>query len=191
MSNTRNIVIVAIVAGALLYLSQQPGVINELTTIFDQLTQWFDTTTIAKIYQAYTCLGNAGLSVVQAKLALCAVMFETGAFSSLSTVADTDNNYTGIEWINNPSVQLNASQGTPFPASESSTAYYAHFATVQDWANDYVRILNLPPQQPIDNATDPNSFALLLEENGYYTGSETDYAGGLTHYWNIFTAIGL
>jgi flagellum-specific peptidoglycan hydrolase FlgJ len=192
MSNTRTIVIVAIVAGTLLYLSQQAGgiaaITSDLSAIFDNLDQWFAQTTIARIYQAYQSLQNAGLSGVQLKLALCQVMYETGAFSSESVAANTDNNLSGIVWINNPSIQVNATQGGP---ADTPGYYWADYATINDWAIDYVRIVNDGPYYPLTNATDTSSFAALLQENGYYTGSETDYAAGMLHYWNIFTDIGL
>lgn len=189
MSAKKTLLIGGAAIALLLLFSQKAR--DDVSSLFNQLSQWFDTTVIAKVYLSYQALQQAGLSASQLKLALSAVMFETGAFSSLSNVADQDNNYSGIEWINNSSIQKNATQGTPFPAGEAENAYYAHFATVNDWAVDYVRILNNPPYYPIASATDIDSFATLLEENGYYTGSESDYAAGILHYWNIFTAIGL
>lgn len=185
-SRSRNIALVAIAFAALFAFSQKAR--DELASVFSGLSQWFDQTTIAKIYLAYQALKNVGLSGVQLKLALCQVMYETGAFSAKSDAANNDNNYTGIVWINNPAIQKNATQGGP---ADTAGYYWAHFKTVNDWAVDYDRIVNRGPNYPIDNATDPNTFAQLLSQNGYYTGSETNYAGGLLHYWNIFSAIGL
>lgn len=141
-----------------------------------------------KLLPLYYALINAGISDTALNLALSQVLFETGQFTAKSRVAAENNNYSGIMWINKPSVQKNATKGLPFPSSEGKY-YYANFKTAQDWANDYIRILSLGAK-PIQ-ATDLNSFVSRLAANKYFfpnTGKAlTNYRNGVKKYYDLLT----
>lgn len=102
------------------------------------------------------------------------VMFETNGLKS--HVSQADNNLSGIIFLNKPSVQLNATQGTKRPASEGG--YYAHFKTQADWAKDFVRILSIGKQPPI-KATTLRDFVDRLKANHYFTANADLYYRGL------------
>lgn len=185
-SNTnRNLLFVGIGA-ALLFISSKASAAS--STVFNSLVPSYGATKVNMLYGAYNALRRIGLSGLKLKLATSQAMYETGMFSTTSIAAYQDNNYTGILWINNPSVQKNATKGQP---ADSPGHYWAHFTTVDDWAVDFYRILNLPSYRPIQNATDPISFAHLLKLNGYYTGSETTYAAGVNYYFGVLSSVGL
>lgn len=122
-----------------------------------------------------TLLANGWPQVV-APLSAAQVIFETG--NKLSNVAKTDNNYSGIMWTNKP--YQKATKGLPFPASEGKY-YYAHFASVNDWAKDFKRILSIkgPKGAPID-ATSLGDYVARLYANKYFTSSPTLYVAGMS-----------
>jgi len=103
-------------------------------------------------------------------LAQCA--HETGAFKS--NVFNTDTNASGIMFINKPTKQKNATRGSKYPANEGKYNY-ARFATLKDWAVDYLRILGNTAASS-KNLTD---FAAKLKARKYYTDSVNNYANGL------------
>lgn len=133
-------------------------------------------------------LSNAGVKDPQLNFALAQMLYETGNFTNKSHVAAVDNNYSGIMFINNPAKQKNATRGTAFPASEGKY-YYAHFATVKDWANDFVRILSLN-NKPI-NAIDLKDYVSRLSKNKYFvpnTGQAfVNYYNGLKKYMALLS----
>lgn len=131
---------------------------------------------IARAGQAATALIAAGLPRPFLALALAQIAHETGGFAS--RVMEEDNNLSGIMYIGKPDVQKNAIAGRAFPPAESRTARYAHFATVKDWARDYIRIISRGAQPPI-GATDPATLAQRLKAIGYYTDSLSNYTAAL------------
>lgn len=94
------------------------------------------------------------------------VMYETNGLTS--PLAQKYNNLSGITFINKP-YQKNAYH---------ATNNYAGFATPQDWANDYYRILSLSPGKPIA-ATSFQQFFQGLVANHYFGDSQANYSAGL------------
>lgn len=107
-------------------------------------------------------------------------LFESPNLSS--HVAQADNNLTGITYIN--AKYQHATRGLKMPLSESKTGYYAHFASLDDWAKDYKRILSFG-SKPIESKSLPE-FINRLKANNYFTGNETSYLKGVT---NKFSAL--
>lgn len=111
-------------------------------------------------------LNPAKLTWVMAQLA-----FETAHFAS--TVALVDNNLSGIKYYK----QKGATRGTKAPANEGD--YYAHYNNYNEWARDYLRILNtVGKQRPLDAAS-PEDFVRKLKENNYFSGNLTNYIKGV------------
>ena len=129
-------------------------------------------------------LKNAGIDETRLKFALSQLLLETGQFTKSSQVATLNNNFSGIRYINKP--YQKASQGSPVPVSERISPasnplnFYAKFATVQDWANDYKRILSIK-SQPI-KATTLSDFNARLARNGYY---DTRRPNAANNYYNL------
>jgi hypothetical protein len=99
--------------------------------------------------------------------AIAQMMFESDWMTS--NVANTDNNYSGITYLNKP--YQNATKGLPMPASESKTGHYAHFSSIKEWVKDFYRILNLNTGgqgKPIDAKT-ANEYVSRLKANHYFT----------------------
>ena len=132
------------------------------------------------VEQVKALLLKAGFPAENIKLFLAQAMTESGGKSFNSNVAVKNNNLTGIVFIGK-AFQKNAKQGLPMPKADitvkSGKGFYAHFNTLQDWANDYYRILSLDrgAGKPI-NATTTADLAHRLKVNGYYGASESDYA---------------
>ena len=134
----------------------------------------YNKTNAAKILQA---LKDAGASPKIIPFLMAQVAHETGNFQSRVFVQN--NNASGIMFINNPSRQKGATRGLLFPTKEQpkngKTIYYANFATLKDWAIDYLRIVGKLPQQ----ATNLTDYAIKLKQRGYYTADTIAYARAL------------
>lgn len=115
---------------------------------------------------------NAGVNASVIPFLMAQIAHETAGFKS--RVLKTDNNASGIMFINKPLKQKNAVRGSKYPANEGKY-FYARFATLNDWAKDYLRILGKTPQTAI-SLTD---FAQKLRNRGYYTDPVNVYAKGL------------
>lgn len=102
------------------------------------------------------------------------VQHETNNFKDAKLY--THNNASGIIYINKPQVQKNASKGNVLPETKNSSKpyYYAKFATLSDWANDFIRVLKKQPAKPIE-ATDIFDYAKRLKANGYFTDTLSNY----------------
>lgn len=129
----------------------------------------FSSPVALKLASIYGTLQSLGYSDEKIRWMLAQILHETGQFSARSQVAALNNNYSGIKWINKP--YQKASKGSPVPPSERSardlpTNYYAKFASLADWAADYVRILNIR-SKPIQ-AGSLDEFLERLAANGYY-----------------------
>lgn len=129
-----------------------------------------------KLFVIISELQKLGLNDEQIKLALSQILLETGQFSTKSNVFKLNNNYSGIKFINKPH-QI-AVKGSPVPPSErikndpnSPLNFYAKFNTIGDWAKDYVRILNLRKNKPLQ-AANIDEFHKRLTENKYYDTSK-------------------
>lgn len=156
----------------------------------DALISKYGINRAARMSVAYDSLKAAGLNQPFLRLAMSQVMQETGVFSAHTEAANNDNNYSGIMFINNPDIQKNANQGSPFPANESRSAHYAKFETPTDWAIDFVRILSKYPNYPI-RAINPVDFVERLKANHYFSGNLALYTKNVTYFFNYLSSIGL
>jgi len=100
------------------------------------------------------------------------VAHETGNFNS--RVMKANNNASGIMFINKPLKQKNATRGLPYPKKEGKY-WYANFASLTDWARDYLRIVGKLPMQAVSLP----DYAAKLRQRGYYTDSLSNYTKGL------------
>jgi len=120
---------------------------------------------------ACKALKKVGATNEQLLFMIPQVAWETGHFKS--PVSQTDNNLSGIKYYG----QSGATKGTPAPKNEGDN--YAHFNSYEDWAKDYLRILNRGKEHPID-ATDLQTFASRLKANNYFGDSLENYLKGIT-----------
>lgn len=81
-----------------------------------------------------------------------------------SNAANTDNNYSGIKWINKP--YQDATKGI----TAADGGHYAHFSSIDKFLKDYKRILSLKGSagRPIDAQT-ASQFGDALRANHYFT----------------------
>lgn len=121
---------------------------------------------------------NNGLSGNQLELVMAKVAHETGGFNS--RVFLSLNNASGIKWINKPFQP--ATKGTLSPEGN----FYAKYANLNDWAKDYLRILNMGKIKPLQ-ATDTATFAKMLKDKRYYTDTVANYAKGLNRWQSILS----
>ncbi len=129
-----------------------------------------------------TALNAAGLKGNTLYLALAQVAHETGGFNDKKIT--THNNPAGITWINKKTIQLNATKGNPLP--EAPKYHYAKFATLKDWANDYLRIVG----KKLRSATSPADYATKLKSGKYYTDTVKNYSKALDgHFKKITTGV--
>lgn len=134
----------------------------------------------AVLSQAATSLLKAGLPKEKLQFVLPQLAFETGHFKS--DVLNKDNNLSGITFVG----QAGATKGVKMPAADSLTGYYAHFNSVDDWAKDYLRIMNkVGKYRPLE-ATNIQDFSHRLKLNKYYQADEKTYTNGLISIQNIF-----
>ena len=108
--------------------------------------------------------------------------FETGNFKS--RLYNDHNNATGIVFTGK-STQKNATKGRPLP--EDSRYNYAKFATLQDWAADYVRILKMG-NKPIE-ADNVDDFVSRLKANKYFSAPIEEYAAGVKTYLRKYSNV--
>lgn len=127
-------------------------------------------------------LSNAGLSGNTLVLALAQVAHETAGFNNQKIA--THNNASGIVFANNPKKQLNATRGNPLP--EAPKYNYAKFATLTDWAKDYLRIVGTN----LKKSADTSQYALRLANQKYYEVSPRypnaikNYSAGLANWYS-------
>jgi len=146
-----------------------------------------------KLLALQNSLMIAGMKPPQLDFALAQLLFETGRFTTRSNVASTNNNYSGIKYLNKP--YQDAEKGSLAPAGErlpyeSPLNYYAKFRDTNAWAKDFVRILSLKRSgnnigAPI-KATTVEDFNKRLKLNSYYGGSEAVYLRGIKTYLSKF-----
>ena len=99
-------------------------------------------------------------------------------FSSFESM--TDNNFSGIKYnaVANGDI---ATMGNQSPEGN----HYAHYNSVNDWAQDLKRILSLNrgAGRPID-ATSLEDYVHRLHSNGYFTDHEPTYLAGVSSLYN-------
>jgi hypothetical protein len=127
---------------------------------------------IANAKKIIKALIEAGASPTILPFLICQVAHETGDFDS--RVFRLNKNASGIMFINKPLKQKNASKGLAYPSREGRY-FYANFATLKDWAIDYLRVIGRTPQSA-KNLTD---YANKLRARGYYTDTASNYAKAL------------
>ncbi len=113
--------------------------------------------------QVLQALKNAGIPAPILPFAYAQTAMESNGFKS--DISIDDNNFSGILFINKP-YQKNATRSWKHKLTDSGM-YVAHFATVQDWANDFKRVLSLGVRKPIDS-TEFNDYFTRLKANNYY-----------------------
>ena len=112
------------------------------------------------------------------------VAHETGQFKSKGLL--TRNNASGIIWANSPK-QLNASKSDQLP--EDDRYYYAKFDTLQDWANDYIRILSKGGEQAPIKQTNVTDFVAALKKNKYFSADQSIYEKAVQRFYNLYKDI--
>jgi hypothetical protein len=140
----------------------------------------YNVTNAKKVLQA---LITAGAKPAVIPFLMAQVAHETGDFDS--NVFNSDNNASGIIYIGKPSKQINATRGTRRKASEGGN--YAKFATLTDWARDYLRIIGTAPAK----ASNVTEYAKLLKARGYYTDTVENYTSALVGHIKELTSQGL
>jgi len=175
--NTKNILFFgAIAVGMLLLFQKQVKNVIALTTQklaeIMAVLRGYTKDQATRAFQAGTALKNKGLSNQQIGWVMAQIAFETGHYKNKSSI--NDNNLSGIKYFG----QKNATPGTPAPKNEG-TAPYARFATIDDWANDYLRIMKTVGKfRPLE-ATDSTEFVKRLKANGYFGGDLNTYIAGV------------
>jgi len=98
-------------------------------------------------------------------------------------------NPSGITWINKP-YQKGATKGNPLPQKETGgkLVYYARFDSLQSWARDYLRILSLGKNKPLQ-AQDIEDYANRLKANGYFKSDLEPYKKALKSYYSKFAKL--
>ena len=138
-----------------------------------------------KILQALANQGYTGKTLL---FALAQSAHETKGFTDDKITSH--NNPSGITFANNSTKQKNATQGRVLPEYKNKTKkyYYAKFATLNDWAVDYNRIIG----SALKASNDTLTYAKKLADRGYYEVSSRypkaieNYADGLQfHLKNI------
>lgn len=122
---------------------------------------------------------SVGFPKETVNLFVAQVMFESNFNSN---VAKTDNNLSGITYINRP--YQHAQKGLQMPKRDTPNGigYYAHFATLEDWAKDYKRILSFG-SKPIEAKT-VEDFVMRLRTNNYFGGNQQQYLAGVKKHFS-------
>ena len=97
-----------------------------------------------------------------------------------SQVAQSDNNYAGIKFANQPG----ATPGSPSPEGDN----YAKFENTDAFANAYAKILQA---DGLHGGMSIDDWAQQLKNRGYYTASESSYAAGLKSWADKFAVGGI
>jgi hypothetical protein len=161
---------------------------NPITSPFFPVSYETEQTTkpsnkVALGYEQITrLLSNAGLTQPVLDWAYAQAAFETAGFTHIP--AKNDFNLSGITWLNKP--YQDATKGRPKPDDKGH--YYAKFANFNKWATDFVRILNLGQNKPI-NATSMPDYVNRLAANGYFDTRKKDakanYLRGMQFYLSL------
>ena len=133
----------------------------------------------------------AGVPEEKRKYLISQILFETGSFTAKSKVAELNNNFTGIKWLNKP--YQKASKGSDVPTKERKTPasnplnFYAYFTDFNAWATDYIRILSTFGSKPI-NATSLVDYVNRLAKNKYFDVTQpnavNNYYKGLKYFYD-------
>ena len=136
------------------------------------------------VLQIIAALRAAGAPSTAIPFMLAQIAHETNGFKS--AVFKRDNNASGIMYINKPLRQKNAVRGGKYPANEGKY-FYAKFATLKDWAIDYLRIIG----KTVAQSTTLLDFATKLRAKKYYTDSIANYSKGLKYHNTLLAKSGI
>lgn len=129
-------------------------------------------TTQQRADAVYQALKNAGFPTTILPIAYAQSAMESGGFNS--AIAIDDNNYSGILFINKP--YQKATRSLLHKLTDSGL-YVAHYDTIQDWANDFKRVLSIGTNKPIDSTSITQYFTRLKANNYYGNESIASYMG--------------
>lgn len=115
-----------------------------------------------------------------ADFAAAQAMYESAHGSS--NLAKTHNNLSGIKYVG----QKGATPGAVSPEGNR----YAKYASMNNWATDFVRILKFNPGRPWYDAKDLADYAARLKANGYFTDSLDRYYKNLASVYNSYLPSG-
>ncbi len=155
--------IAGVVVAGILLMSMSGNAVD-----LSYLTASYDAADVARLQRAANALASQGISGDLLNYCLAQVLQETGIFTNgyqNYTATDTRNNFSGIT---------------------NSDGSYRVYNSANDWAADYVAILNHGPNYPAD-AVSISDFNNRLKANNYYTDSAATYGANLNYYYNILT----
>lgn len=106
---------------------------------------------------------SAGIPPTILEWAFPQAAMESGGFTS--PISRDDNNFSGILFTGRGN-QKNATRSTKHRLTDSGMAV-AHFATIEDWAVDFKRVISLGTYKPI-SATTREVYFTRLKANNYF-----------------------
>lgn len=112
------------------------------------------------------------------------VAHETADFNS--RLLYDHNNATGITFANKPKMQKNAVKGRPLP--EAPQYNYARFDTLNDWAVDYLRLINKGKNKPLAALT-VDDYIVRLKANNFFTDTIERYTAGVKKYLKKYSKL--
>lgn len=158
---------IALIAGAaLLLILITSSSANASTDIdMDGLANQFGAERVQRLQSLINAMSAAGMSPMQIKFALAQCLQETGLFTDSWNTHATDvlNNYAGIS---------------------NSDGSLKAYTSIPAFVSDYIRVLSLPNNYPIQ-ANSISDFNTRLKANGYYTDSAVTYGNNLNYYFNL------
>lgn len=130
------------------------------------LDSGFDSSDVNRLQALADELVGRGLSDQQIRFMLSQALHETGLFTDSPNYNAVDNkhNFAGIS--RNGSISI--------------------YGSISDFVTDWLRVLNLGPNHPIE-ATSISDFASRLKSNGYYEDSLSNYSAAINYYYNLLT----
>jgi len=190
----KKILIVVGIAILLLLITQKSkikkmgeNIFNAVETEFQKIKTSFylSAQQISILSKAVVALLNSGCPKSSLPFVIAQLAFETGHFKSSEALID--NNLSGIKYVGNVPNKFgqnqrdnNVTQGQYLnPNSQEVGGYYAHYPSVNEWAKNYLFILNnAGTAKPLEQTT-ASGYAHALKVNKYYEASEIDYAKGI------------
>lgn len=130
------------------------------------LNDSFDTDDVSRLQALADELVSRGLSDQQIKFMLSQALHETGLFTDSPNYNAVDNkhNFAGI----------------------SRNGSISTYSSISDFVTDWLRVLNLGPNHPID-AGSISDFAGRLKANGYYEDTLSNYSTAINYYYNLLS----
>lgn len=156
---------------------------SKKSMIKDAILKKYGDLRAAKFFRVYAAIKSLNLTAKQNLFVMSQIMLETGIFSSRVKVFDLNNNASGIYFSGSAAQLANgATRGSLRPASEGGN--YANFKNLDDWAKEYLRVLN-KGSFPL-TANTITEFNEKLVENRYYDiRGAAQYLKNLTFFYNF------